>query len=283
MTKRAIILSSLGFLILAAGVGLLIKLFWWDNQGIAALEVHSFPKAEVFLNGQKIGETPVNDQKQKPGDYALKISAVLNGQTFNWESRIKLTSDTVTFINREFSENPQLSAGEVLGLEKLADNRAAEIAVISDPNGAIVKVDGKSAGTTPLTVTDAVPIDHEITLSYPGFRNRSLRGRAVTGYRLNISVDLAKEGGVDLAPLAPTPTPTATPSAVIQKPYVVIKSTPTGWLRVRFGPSISASESGRVNPGDKFPLLEEQTGWVKIRFKETLEGWVSDSYVEKVK
>jgi uncharacterized protein YgiM (DUF1202 family) len=105
----------------------------------------------------------------------------------------------------------------------------------------------------------------------------------VTGYRLNISIEMAKAEETGSTIVVPSPTPTATKSAVMEKPYVTIKSTPTGWLRVRFGPSTAATESGRVNPGDKFPLLEEQAGWTKIRFKDSLEGWVSDSYIEKVK
>ncbi|MDO8514968.1 MAG: PEGA domain-containing protein [bacterium] len=276
MTKRAIFISIIGVILLLLGIGLLVKIFVLDGQGVAAVQIQSFPKADVYLNDTKVGQTPYKDEKLKPGDYAVKLTA----DALLWTGKVKLYNDTITFINRDLADIAENSGGEILTLEKLVDDKSMEVAVVSQPDGAIVKVDGKSVGTAPLTVSDITPGDHEIGLSYPGYRDRFVRGRAVAGYRLNVAVQLGK---TDDAPVV-TPTPKqATPSATLAKPYVTIKETPTGWLRVRFSPSTSATESGRVNPGDKFPLLDEQTGWAKIRFKDLLEGWVSDSYVEKVK
>lgn len=61
-----------------------------------------------------------------------------------------------------------------------------------------------------------------------------------------------------------------------------IKTTPTGWLRVRSEPSLNGAEITRVDQGGTYAVLEEQTGWVKIRVSETSEGWVSADYVELV-
>ncbi len=284
MTKRALSFIIIGVLLVLSGVLLLFKIFFLDNKGVAAIQVQSFPKADVYLNGNKIGSTPLKDEKQVPGEYDLKLTTTVNGKDIDWIGKVKLASDTITFVNRELSDNPEQTAGESLILEKLADNKTTEIAVVSDPNGAIVKIDGKSVGTAPITVPEVSAIDHEISLSYPGYRDRFVRGRVVAGYRLNVSAQMAKtqENQATIS-TTPTPTPTATKSASIAKPYVTIKQTPTGWLRVRSAPSTAATESGRVNPGESFPLLSDQTGWVKIKFKETLEGWVSDSYVEKFK
>lgn len=277
MTKRAVIIAIAGVVVLLLGIGFFIKVFVLDGRGVAALQVQSFPKADVFLDGNKAGQTPFKDEKLKPGEYSLKIAA----DSLEWSAKIKLYSDTITFVNRDLADPVENSGGEILTLEKLTDGKISEITVVSEPNGAIVKVDGKSAGTAPLTVSDVTPGDHEVGLSYPGYRDRFFRGRAVAGYRLNAAVQLGKLAE-DTTVLTPVPKP-ATVSATIVKPYVTIKETPTGWLRVRFSPSTSATESGRVNPGDKFPLLSEQTGWVKIKLQNLTEGWVSDSYVEKVK
>lgn len=278
MTKRALILVIAGIIALLLGIGFLVKIFVLDGAGVSALQVQSFPKADVFLNNNKVGETPFKDEKLKPGDYNLKLSS----QALEWSGKVKLYSNTITFVNRDLADVLENSGGEILTLEKLTDEKTAEITVVSEPNGAIVKIDGKSVGTAPITVSDTSPGDHEISLSYPGYRERFFRGRVATGYRLNTTVQLGKTKEETATVLTPTPKP-ATISATIAKPYVTIKETPTGWLRVRFSPSTAATESGRVNPGEKFPLLDEQTGWAKIRFKDLLEGWVSDSYVEKVK
>ena len=61
-----------------------------------------------------------------------------------------------------------------------------------------------------------------------------------------------------------------------------IKATPTGWLRVRSEPSLNGTEITRVDTGGMYQVLEEQTGWVKIKVSGTSEGWVSADYVELV-
>lgn len=71
----------------------------------------------------------------------------------------------------------------------------------------------------------------------------------------------------------------SSPAAVAK---VKILSTPTGYLRVRSGPGTSYAEVTRVNPGESYELLEEKTGWVKIKVSETVSGWVSSQYTTKI-
>lgn len=61
---------------------------------------------------------------------------------------------------------------------------------------------------------------------------------------------------------------------------VQILATPTGFLNVRSAPSLSSSIKGKVNPGNFYDLLEEKTGWYKIKFNNT-EGWISSQYASK--
>jgi hypothetical protein len=62
---------------------------------------------------------------------------------------------------------------------------------------------------------------------------------------------------------------------------VTIKTTPTGWLRVRDLPNLNGKEIAKVDVGAKYELLEEQTGWAKIKISESLSGWVSSDYIVK--
>ena len=48
---------------------------------------------------------------------------------------------------------------------------------------------------------------------------------------------------------------------VVSASEIVIKSTPTGFLRVRSEPSLKGNEVGKVYPKDKVTLLEELSGW----------------------
>jgi hypothetical protein len=67
---------------------------------------------------------------------------------------------------------------------------------------------------------------------------------------------------------------------VVTTKTATIKTTPLGWLRVREGPSTSSNELTRVNTGNTYNVLEETEGWVKIRVSNTIDGWVSATYVE---
>ena len=73
--------------------------------------------------------------------------------------------------------------------------------------------------------------------------------------------------------------PTANPGP--NKPYVIIAETGVGFLRVRFAPSLAATEAGRVKPGEKYPIIAEGTGWTQIQMASS-SGWVNDQYVQKV-
>jgi len=53
-----------------------------------------------------------------------------------------------------------------------------------------------------------------------------------------------------------------------------------GWLRVRDAAGITGVEIARVSVGQEYPVLEEATGWVKIKVSETVQGWVSATYVK---
>lgn len=71
-------------------------------------------------------------------------------------------------------------------------------------------------------------------------------------------------------------------SAPVVVSKVKILTTPTGFLRVRTGPGTGFAEVARVNPGESYELLEEKTGWVKIKVSDTVSGWVSSQYATKI-
>ncbi len=65
--------------------------------------------------------------------------------------------------------------------------------------------------------------------------------------------------------------------------YVLVKSTETGWLNVRETPSVSGTLIQKVNPGEKYMLVDESNGWFKIKISEGKEGWAAAKYLEKIK
>jgi hypothetical protein len=59
-----------------------------------------------------------------------------------------------------------------------------------------------------------------------------------------------------------------------------ILPTGLGYLNVRSEPGVSGDLLTKVDVGTEYSVLEEATGWVKIKVSDTVEGWVSSTYVE---
>ncbi len=64
-------------------------------------------------------------------------------------------------------------------------------------------------------------------------------------------------------------------------PKVTVKKTPTGWLNVRKGPGTGYSKISKVYPEKEYELLEERSGWYKIKVNDATEGWITSRYAQK--
>lgn len=82
-------------------------------------------------------------------------------------------------------------------VDKLAENigsynkRAGMLRISSDPAGALVKVDGKSAGATPLD-NEQRPGMHHLELSRPGYHSELRKVEVVAGEVIEVVVDLRR-------------------------------------------------------------------------------------------
>ncbi len=264
------------------------------KPALAGLAVRAVPTGTVYVNDKSVGQTPYEGQNLTEGETLIKIAPEdTTGLLPNFEKRIKLVGGTQTVINWEFGESESSSSGEVMTLEKIADKKTASLTVISSPDSGLVKMTGEPKGFTPLSLEKLEPGERIILLSAAGFAERETSVTLRAGFKLVLNVKLAEKSGETGTPtptsLTPTPSGRITPSpgkttptpTSLKKPYVTIKETETGWLRVRIEPSKSATEAARVKPGESFPLLEQKSGWYKIRYQTTGEGWISSQYAEK--
>ncbi len=232
------------------------------TSGISILSTPS--EAAVYLDNKEMGKTPFEDKNLAVKDYDVKIEK----NNAVWQGRANLTAGTVTVINRDLASDIPSSAGETLTL-----NRGKGLTVVSNPADAMVEIDGKSYDTTPLAL-DIAPGEHTILLSHPNYLKRSIRADLPANFNLIVSVDLA----LSEADLTAVATPVIT-----QTPEVLVKNTPTGFLRVRDKPNLNGKEITQVKPGDRLILLEEQGAWDRVRLSDGTEGFVSAAYVEKKK
>lgn len=232
---------------------------------VGGIRVQSIPEgAQVLIDENPVGVTPFEEVKLDIGTYRVKVSK----DNLSWEGKVDVEPGTLTVVNRELAAEQTSQAGEVLTLEK-----GKGITVITQPSGASIEIDGKSYKESP-ALLDIEEGEHIITLSKTGFLKRSIKATTPSDYQLNLTVDLA----VTELDLTNTPSP-----KVVQDNLLVVKNTPTGFLRVRDKPSLLGKEVTRVNPGDELILLEEVTNWSRVRLSDNTEGYVSSTYVEKKK
>lgn len=300
--KLGFFAGIIGIIVLVIGG---IKL--WSNrtpkQGV--LKVNSIPTASIFLDNKHIGRSPLDD-KVNAGDYTIKISPESAVSSLaSWQGTIKISSGLLTYVNANLAESEFLAAIDTVWLEKISSKRT-ELSVTTNPDGATVTMDGDVKGITPLSTEINVSGDHTLTVTSPGFLPRTLKIVATPGFKIIASMKLALSGEPSQpveASASPTPTgsvkatPTpksskaATSSASTlpaqaglsdpPKPFVRIKDTPTGFLRVRMEPATTATEAGRVNPGEKYHIEDEQSSWYQIKYDGTNTGWISGAYAEK--
>jgi len=233
----------------------------------AGVEIITKNTAKVFINGKEAGMTPYKNLGLVPGD--LKVKLVFEKEV--WEKTLKLERNVTTVV--DWSDEPE-SNGYVLNLEETGDREMAGLLVNSDPDKALVMVDGEVLGYSPLGLRDIGAGDKQIKISYPGFESKTLFVKSMAGYRLLIEAKLPRtrvEGLVG-------PSPTAGVKVTVET--VKVKVTETGWLRVRERAGSGSREIGRVYPGEKFEVVRREAGWVGIRMEGGGVGWVASSYVE---
>ncbi|MBI4039906.1 PEGA domain-containing protein [Candidatus Daviesbacteria bacterium] len=229
----------------------------------AGLKVTAMPEATVFLNDKSAGKTPYEDSNLAVGNYLIKLVS----EKGSWQGQVRLTAGTLTGINRELSVNLASAAGEILSL-----SQGSGVVVTSSPQGADITIDGKFYGKTPISVSDLAPGEHNFLLAHDNYLQRSIRASIPGQLALNLNVDLA----ISEADLTSVNAPTLTTS-----PQLIVKDTPTGFLRVRDQPSLAGTEVAKVSPGEKLILLEEMAGWDRVRLQDGKEGYVSSTYVQK--
>ncbi len=291
---------------------LVVKSKFFSKEGPGALQIASTPQAAVYVDGEPVGSTPFFNDKIVVGEHTIKLVPEEGQESLQpWEGKVDVTASILTLVKRDLAAGESSASGEIVSLEKIDQRDSTSLSIVSDPDKAVVKVNGEPHGFAPVLLEELSPGDFEITVSLPGYQERTVSAHALAGYKVVVSVKLAQkiEGIETIQPeeaseegeseketekVSATPTPKATPLPKTTpgvsvtpppKPYIKIKETPTGWLRVRSQPNTNADaeEVAKVYPGEMYPYLEEkENDWYKIEYKENQEGWVSSVYVELV-
>ncbi len=278
------------------------------RKKFAAIQISTSPKSEVYLNDEKAGETPFKSEKLKSEEYSIRLVSTEEGMN-DFQTSITLQPNTTAIISYSFAKDRDQSSGYVLTLEPISDENKAEIAVVTIPDNSSVKLDGQPKGFTPLQIKSTPAGDHKLSLSAPGYKQQQIEIKTIEGHKLTIDAQLAKETLFAEDQLddnqeedssqesaeeeekkaslttTTTKTKTATASAQLEKPYLEVLDTPTGWLRVRSEPSTAQdNEIAKINPGESYKYIESNdTGWHRIELTNGEKGWVSGRYTKLFK
>jgi hypothetical protein len=260
-----------------------IIFFLSQNKGKGALQVTSVPQAKVYLNNKYIGQTPLAKYELKDmitaGSYIIKLTPT-DGNFEPFEQRITISSKVLTVVDKTFG--PQgIGSGSIISLTPISDKKDTQISTVTFPDMAEVFLDNNLQGPTPLLLKGITESDHELKLTKEGYKDKIIRVKTVSGYKLDTLIFLGVNPDFASASAAQISSPSAAISAkALPIAKVLILQTPTGFLRVRDQASLAGVEIGQAKPGETYPLLDEQTSWFKIKFNDK-DGWISSSYAQK--
>lgn len=278
-----------------------------DKKNRAGLQVLT-PEvpSSVFLNGQYLDKTPLVEKTLTPGSYTLRIVPD-DPELVSHDTTITLRSGVLSVLTWRAGKRPELSGGVIIEMEPLPSSKESEVSIISIPDNAIVNLDDGAKEFAPITIANIASGPHEFEATLPSYETQRHTIDVVPGYRLLLTVKLAKlpetgteektDTALDASPSAQLTAPLATGSAVATQSAraraatnsaeaaQLVKILPTNFfqegkevLRVRNNPGTLGAEIGFVEVGELYPYIEStSSGWIKLRFNN-VEGWVSSEY-----
>lgn len=257
----------------------LIALFVLYSLGMfknkqAGILVDSDPVSEVFINGELKGNTPY-EGFHKAEEIRLKIRPVDSSLSLDdYETKIDLTPGVRTIVKRVFRLKDEESSHVMVSFEEIKPNETSAV-VISVPDGAEVKIDGRIYGQTPLRV-NINPGDHELSVYSSGYFEKKLPIKAYKGYKLTAFVKLSKD-----VPQDSSMEMIVNETLQITIFKVKIKERETS---VRSGANIGFPEISIAKKDEIYAVAEEgENGkWYKIILPDGKYGWIESSSASRI-
>lgn len=190
-TARAIIIV----IVFAIATAIAITRPWTYFEFIApksAITINAVSgKLEVYLNEQKVGETPFEADSLTPGTYNITLKRVseTDGLYSTFSRRIDLESNTRTVLKVELGPSDQFSS-HILVYFKKANKDETSVYVESVPSGATVTLDEIRLGTAPLTKSGIRPGTYRLKVAHPGYEDHEVEVQVISGYTLITDVKL---------------------------------------------------------------------------------------------
>lgn len=142
-------------------------------------------KAEVYIDEQKVGETPFQTENLTHGEHDLRIVRLSNQESFyeTISKQIFIEEGTRTFVEAEIGPGRQFTSLKIVYYRK--DNPGeSRVYVDTSPEKSTVTIDDNSYGQAPLTTSDIEPGRHTILVSHDGYETEETTIIVREGYTL---------------------------------------------------------------------------------------------------
>jgi len=258
---------------------------WYEKSASAnSLSVISQPsEAVVFIDGTEAGKTPFSTDKLSAGSYDVRLEK----EGYEPQSgRLNILKDQK--LNASFKLFPLPAPTSIKLMEGSAnvyDFNSANSFVTSSPQSwakALIYWN-KTRGINIM----GYGINRELVFSYIlDFDGKFYDSSGATVEANTVLLGNGKiaylrresDGAGVSAPAKESLTKVGT--SVTAGKTAKVKTTETGWLRMRSQPSLTGAEVGRLNVGDTVSITEEKPGWLKVKNSAGLEGWASSDYLQ---
>jgi hypothetical protein len=154
---------------------------------VGNLLVRSSPDgATVFIDGDRRGVTPLTVQKLPLGTRRVRVQR--DGFTTE-ERQVALTrSRPSRSLDLRLTRTETAATAAAASTPSTA--KTGTLVVESRPTGARVLLNGRPAGTTPVTIADLAPGSYTVQLQLADFRPISTTVRVVAGERARVAASL---------------------------------------------------------------------------------------------
>lgn len=158
----------------------------------SALTVNSSGgKSEVFLNGDKIGETPLSADNLSPGDYSVEIKRITSQQGFytTITREMHIEQNTRTLVEVEIGPSQQFSSTTVVYYR---DNNShnSSMYISTNPKSSTITIDSNEYTDSPLVIDDIESGEHIISVEADGYEGSEVSVISRDGYTLIAEFDL---------------------------------------------------------------------------------------------
>lgn len=258
--------------------------FWYEKgTGNEKVKIISNPTgASVYIDNTEVGKTPFSSTTLSPGDYNIKIS-----QEGYETQEMKITTDKKYTVNVNVKLFPLPIPSKVEkfeGSDNLYALYTSNNAVLSNTQTWVDTIIywNKTKGITIDNEGKNKELVFDYFLDYKG-NLFNKEGKLTTADQINKISKGAYLGnlaeGEGLSERAKQIYMNLTNQTVTSGRSATVLETGTGWLRVRSGPSVGSSEVQKVNVGEKYDVLDEQNGWIKLKLNDNVTGWAIKDYL----